>query len=286
VIDLTNTSLYSPRFIPICREGLGGLNYKQMKVVILGAGNVATHLSIALQGAGHQIVQVFSKTTNSAAALAEKLVVPFTIHSTAMHQDADVYFYAVSDAALPSLLALDIAPGAIHVHTAGSVAMDVFKGKKQCYGVFYPLQTFSKDKSVNFKKVPVFLEASDSQVEQLLVNVAESVAGQVYKIDSTQRMQLHIAAVFASNFVNHMYQVASDLVQKSQLSFDVLKPLIIETADKINYLSPKEAQTGPAKRNDIDVIDSHLSALSESDDLTQLYRLLSQMIFDKQLHQS
>lgn len=255
-----------------------------MKVVIIGAGNLATHLSLALMNVGIPILQVFSRTADSASLLASKLNVPYTIRPDGINQDADIYIYAVSDAALSSLIALDIAPAAIHIHTAGSIAMDVFKDRKQHYGVFYPLQTFSKDKLVDFKSVPVFIESSDSQVEQLLETMSDRISGHTYKIDSIQRMQLHIAGVFASNFVNHMYQIASDIVQNSQLSFSVLKPLIIETADKINYLSPKEAQTGPAKRNDIEVINSHLNALSESDSLRQLYDLLSQMIFDKQAH--
>lgn len=251
---------------------------------MLGAGNLATHLSLALMNAGYQIVQVFSKTTNSAAELAKKLAVPYTINPKAIHQHADIYFYAVSDAALASLIALELAPLAIHVHTAGSVAMDVFAGKKEHYGVFYPLQTFSKNKLVDFKSIPVFLEASDNKVVKLLDGIANKIAGQAYKIDSTQRLKLHVAAVFASNFVNHLYHIASDLVQESGFTFDILKPLIIETADKINYLHPQDAQTGPAKRNDRGVIDKHLEVLSKSPDLIELYSMLSQMIFDKQLH--
>lgn len=255
-----------------------------MKVVILGAGNLATHLSLALLDAGYNILQIFSRTTSSAAALSETLSVPFTINPEEINQYADIYFYAVSDDALPSLISLELAPAAIHVHTAGSVSMDVFTGKKEHYGVFYPLQTFSKKKLVDFRSIPVFLEASDSGVLVLLENITINIAGQAYNINSSQRLKLHVAAIFASNFVNHLYHIASDLVQESDCSFEILKPLIIETADKVKYMHPHEAQTGPAKRNDSSVIDKHLEALSESRDLVELYSKLSQMILDKQLH--
>jgi len=259
-----------------------------MKIVVIGAGNVATHLSIALLGTGHQIVQIFSKSTNSAAELAKRIDATYTINPAEINQLADVYFYAVSDDALESLLTMDIAPSAIHVHTAGSVSIDIFKDKKnkKHFGVFYPLQTFSKNKAVDFKKIPVFIESSDKMVEDALELLVNRIAEKSYKIDSAQRLKLHVAAVFASNFVNHLYNIASDLVQTTGLSFGVLKPLIIETADKINYLSPAEAQTGPAKRNDTGVINKHLEVLSESSDLEILYQMLTKMIFDKQLHQS
>jgi predicted short-subunit dehydrogenase-like oxidoreductase (DUF2520 family) len=257
-----------------------------MKIVVIGAGNVATHLSIALLAAGHQIVQILSKSTNSAAQLAKRIDASYTINPAEINQLADVYFYAVSDDALESLLSMDIAPSAIHLHTAGSVSIDIFKDKKKHFGVFYPLQTFSKNKTVDFKKIPVLIESSDKMVEDALELLVNRIAEKSYKIDSAQRLKLHVAAVFASNFVNHLYSIASDLVQTTGLPFDVLKPLIIETADKINYLSPGEAQTGPAKRNDTGVINSHLNVLSESSDLENLYQMLTKMIYDKQLHQS
>ncbi len=257
-----------------------------MRIVLLGAGNLATHLSIALQGAGQQIVQVFSKTANSASTLAHKLNVPYTIDADELIQDADIYFYAVSDDALESLLDMDLAPEAIHVHTAGSIAMDIFKSNKVHHGVFYPLQTFSKTKAVDFNQIPIFLESSDMEVERVLNTLAYAVSKNVYETNSDQRMKLHLAAVYACNYVNHLYHIASDIVASIDLPFDVLKPLIIETADKINYLSPADAQTGPAKRNDISVINKHLELLDKSADLSKLYSMLSQMILDKNLHQS
>ena len=258
-----------------------------MKIVIIGAGNLATHLSRALQQTGEQIVQVYSRTAVSASELATLLNVPYTTNLDEITADADVYFYAVSDDALESLLQLPLAPGAIHVHTAGSVSMDVFKGKKSNYGVFYPLQTFSKNKQVDFKTISVFVEASFPEVESTLFKLAHAVSEQVYKTNSEQRLKLHLSAVFACNFVNHLYQIASEVVKSADLPFEVLKPLIIETAEKVMQLSPEEAQTGPAKRNDQGVINKHLDVLGDEDpSLKKLYQDLSDMILNQYLHQS
>lgn len=255
-----------------------------MKLVFIGAGNLATHLSLALQQSGQQIVQVYSRTASSASELADLLHVPFTTHTDEIVADADVYFYAVSDDALESLIQLPIAPKAIHVHTAGSVSMAVFQSKKEKYGVFYPFQTFSKAKQLDFGKIPVFIEASHPEVEVILCALANGISNNVHQINSDQRLKLHIAAVFACNFVNHLYHVASDMLKSADLPFEVLKPLILETADKVMQLTPEEAQTGPAKRNDIGIINRHLDALSESPDLINVYQKLSDMILNQYFH--
>ncbi|MDD2284400.1 MAG: DUF2520 domain-containing protein [Paludibacter sp.] len=257
-----------------------------MKVVFIGAGNLATHLSRALQQAGEQIVQIYSRTMTSASELATLLNVPYTTNLDEIITDADVYFYAVSDDALESLVQLPLASNAIHVHTAGSVSMDVFIGKKSNYGVFYPLQTFSKTKQVDFKTIPVFIEASSPEVETTLFKLAHKVSEQVYRTNSEQRLKLHVSAVFASNFVNHLYQIASDVIKSADLPFEVLKPLILETAEKVKFLSPEQAQTGPAKRNDQGVINKHLEILDVNSALKQLYQDLSDMILNQYFHQS
>lgn len=254
-------------------------------IVFLGAGNLATHFALALSDAGHQIVQIYSKTTKSAEELASKLSTKFTTNLLEIKQDADILIYAVSDDALDSLISANIAPNAIHVHTAGSVSIDIFKGKTTNFGVFYPLQTFSKNKSLNFRVIPVFLEASDDFVAGKLQMLAESVSDKIKFLNSVDRKKMHIAAVFASNFVNYLYHVAEDIVKEAGIDFDTLKPLILETADKIRYLSPELAQTGPAKRNDAGVLMSHQQMLSEKPELQQLYHHLSQLISDKHLHQ-
>jgi predicted short-subunit dehydrogenase-like oxidoreductase (DUF2520 family) len=257
-----------------------------MKIVIIGAGNLATHLALALQNAGEEIIQIFSRTEISAKELADKIKADFTTDFNNIYSEAELYIYAVSDSALTDLIKNNIAPEAIHIHTAGSVPMQIFESVKSKFGVVYPLQTFSKNKEINFRDVPVFIEASSPEIQKNLFKLASEISDHVFEVNSQSRLQLHIAAVFACNFVNFLYGVSKDILNQSELPFEVLIPLICETADKINYLSPEEAQTGPAKRNDMQVMDKHLLMLENQPELKELYRNLSQMIFKKYLHQS
>ena len=257
-----------------------------MNILFLGSGNVATHLALAIHKTEHQIVQVYSRTKASAAALGNRLGVPYTHLVDEIMQDADLYIYAVSDDALESLVSLNIAPQAMHVHTAGSVAMDIFKGYKKHYGVLYPLQSLSKDKTVDFQQVPLLLEASDEVVKQALDVLAKEISGQVHHYNTEQRLKIHLAAVFANNFVNHLFHIASDIMESSDIDFNLLKPLIKETIEKISHLSPAEAQTGPAKRNDQKIMKQHMEMLKDQPKLQNLYRELSQMILEQYLHQS
>lgn len=257
-----------------------------MNILLLGSGNVATHLALAIHKTEHQIVQVYSRTKASAAALGNRLGVPYTHLVDEIMQDADLYIYAVSDDALESLVSLNIAPQAMHVHTAGSVAMDIFKGYKKHYGVLYPLQSLSKDKTVDFQQVPLLLEASDEVVKQALDVLAKEISGQVHHYNTEQRLKIHLAAVFANNFVNHLFHIASDIMESSDIDFNLLKPLIKETVEKISHLSPAEAQTGPAKRNDQKIMKQHMEMLKDQPKLQNLYRELSQMILEQYLHQS
>jgi predicted short-subunit dehydrogenase-like oxidoreductase (DUF2520 family) len=257
-----------------------------MNILLHGSGNVATHLALAIHKTEHQIVQVYSRTKASAAALGNRLGVPYTHLVDEIMQDADLYIYAVSDDALESLVSLNIAPQAMHVHTAGSVAMDIFKGYKKHYGVLYPLQSLSKDKTVDFQQVPLLLEASDEVVKQALDVLAKEISGQVHHYNTEQRLKIHLAAVFANNFVNHLFHIASDIMESSDIDFNLLKPLIKETIEKISHLSPAEAQTGPAKRNDQKIMKQHMEMLKDQPKLQNLYRELSQMILEQYLHQS
>ena len=257
-----------------------------MNILFLGSGNVATHVALAIHKTEHRIVQVYSRKKASAAALGNRLGVPYTHLVEEIMQDADLYIYAVSDDALTSLVSLNIAPQAMHVHTAGSVAMDIFKGYKKHYGVLYPLQSLSKDKAIDFQKVPLLLEASDAVTKQALNVLAKEISGQVHHYNTEQRLKIHLAAVFANNFVNHLFHIASDIMESSDVDFNLLKPLIKETVEKISHLSPAEAQTGPAKRNDQKIMKQHLEMLKDQPKLQSLYRELSQMILEQYLHQS
>jgi len=256
-----------------------------MKIIFLGAGNLATHLALALQHAGHEIVQIYSRTETSAKALASLVKAEFTNEISEIYDKAELYIYAVSDSALEDLVAYEFATEAIHVHTSGSVSMDIFKAKKKYYGVFYPLQTFSKNKSVNFSEIPVFVEGSNIRVVETLKKMAITISNQHFELNSEQRMKMHLSAVFCCNFVNFFYGIAYQLVKENDLSFEVLNPLILETADKVKTMNPLEAQTGPARRNDIQVMEKHLAHLNNHPQWQQLYNQLSKMIFDQYLYQ-
>lgn len=250
------------------------------RIVLIGAGNVATHLGLAWQQAGLEVVQVYSRTEVSASELAERLGVPFTCSLAEVCTDADLYVVAVKDNALPELLPQLVKgrEAALFVHTAGSVPMEVWKNQARRYGVLYPMQTFSKMRAVDFATVSFFVEASGAEELAVLKEVAGVLSQKVYEATSEQRTYLHMSAVFACNFANHMYALSAYLLEKQGLPFDAMLPLIDETARKVHSLSPAEAQTGPAVRRDTKVMDKHLDMLAEEPELREIYRMISNSI--------
>ncbi len=254
-----------------------------LKFVVFGAGNVAFHFIQALISKNFNIVQIVGRSENNTKYLAEKFHLAYTTNKVNVRKDADVYLYCTSDNSLNELISLKIATDAIHIHTAGSVEMDVFKNLKSRYGVIYPLQTLSKTKNIDFEtKVPLFIEASDADTLKIVQFISESIAQQVSVANSEKRLSLHISAVFANNFVNQLYQIAFEILAGQQIDFINLKPLIQETADKIKFMLPKDAQTGPAKRMDTVIMSKHLDYLSKSIELQSLYRQISEMIYHTQ----
>lgn len=252
---------------------------RKERVVFIGAGNLATHLATALHGAGYDIVQIFSRTATSARQLAERTGCSLT--TTRIEEvcpDADIYIFSVSDAALGELIArVPVRDEALYLHTAGSIPLSVFSTVCRRYGVFYPLQTFSKNRAVTFAEIPLFIEGSSPEVTATLREMGERISRQVIEATSEQRRLLHLAAVFACNFTNHLYAIAADLLARQQLPFEALRSLIRETAAKIETLSPAEAQTGPAVRYDKNVMQKHLDLLDDPDE-KEIYRLLSRHI--------
>ena len=226
-----------------------------MKIVFIGAGNLATQLSAEIQKKVFDIIHVYSKTIESASALGNILNCNYTNNLSEINTQADLYIFSVKDSALPEVLPLINIENGIAVHTAGSVSMNIFKPFFKNYGVFYPLQTFSKSRKVDFSNIPFFIEGSDLNVINILKDAASEISDKVYFIDSEQRKQLHLSAVFACNFTNHMYDIASKILKENNIPFEALKPLIRETADKIDVLSPNDAQTGPAVRYDENIIN-------------------------------
>lgn len=247
--------------------------------VIIGSGNVATHLAHAL--APHiEIKQVFSRDIDHARLLAQSLSPSCGAidHVGNICGDADLYLMSVTDDSIKQLVQRIIGCGGIWVHTSGSVDVDVFEGWRGRYGVFYPLQTFSKNKSVDMSHVPFFIEGCDTSVETELVALASKISGKVSVLGSEGRRRLHIAAVFACNFVNYMWTVADRQLRMCGADIHALDPLLKETMEKIATVSPLEAQTGPARRGDMHVIERHIAMLDRAD--AELYKLISRQIYD------
>lgn len=251
-------------------------------VVFIGAGNLATNLAKGLYHKGFRILQVYSRTEESARALAQQVEADFTTSLEEVNPSARLYIVALKDSAFAELLLAIVAgkpEDALMVHTAGSLPMSVWEGHVNNYGVFYPMQTFSKQREVEFDEVPFFIEASAPVHAELLKAVAGTLSQRVYEADSEQRKSLHLAAVFTCNFTNHMYALAAKLLEKYGLPFDVMLPLIDETARKVHELTPQEAQTGPAIRYDENVIGNHLDMLTCEPDMQKLYELISRSIY-------
>lgn len=250
------------------------------RVVLIGAGNVATHLGVALQKAGHEVAQVYSRTEASASALAGRLNVPYIIDLSQLCEEADLYIVSVKDDVLSSLLPIVVKgkEKALFVHTAGSMPMNVWEGIAPRHGVLYPMQTFSKQREMDFSTVSFFVEANGKADLEMLKELASSLGAKVYEANSEQRMSLHVAAVFACNFANHMYALSASLLNKYGMPFESMLPLIDETARKVHQLEPKEAQTGPAVRRDATVMNKHLELLAEEPQLRDLYEIISKNI--------
>lgn len=248
-----------------------------MKVIFIGAGNLATRLSQEMRRVGFTILQVYSHTQANAEQLGKVLGCMWTNRLEDIREDADLYVFSLKDTALADVIAGMKPNGGVWVHTAGSMPIDIFSGYAGRYGVLYPLQTFSKKRPVDFSVIPFFLEADTPETGKILQKVAASVSGKVSFLSSEKRKHLHLAAVFACNFTNHIYALAVKLLAEQGISSEVLLPLIDETAAKIHSMTPAEAQTGPAIRYDENVIGKHLEILSDPD-MKSIYQLISQSI--------
>jgi len=247
-----------------------------ISISIIGAGNVAQHLIKAITKSPNlELRQVYARNPESINNLTDSSKI---ISDYSDFKDADLYLISVSDDAIATVSSQLLFENKLVAHTSGSVAMEALNDKNRKAG-FYPLQTFSKNKDVNFKEIPICLEAQNENDLQLLKKIAENISDVVLEIDSTQRKSLHVSAVFVSNFVNHLYQIGNEICAENNVSFDILKPLISETANKIMLLSPKEAQTGPAKRQDTQTINSHLAFLT-NENQKDIYKILTKSIID------
>ena len=245
-----------------------------IKIALIGSGNVAQHLIKAFAKSNEiDIVQFFSRRKEVLDQLVDSSKITNDFHTLV---EADLYIIAVSDNAIAAVSSQLPFENRFVVHTSGSVSIDALDPKNRS-GIFYPLQTFSKKASVDFSQIPLCLESKNKSDFELLKIVAQTVSQNVHQIDSEQRKSLHVAAVFVNNFVNHLYQMGNEICEKNNVPFEILKPLIQETANKIMTLSPKEAQTGPAIRNDQQTIAGHLEFLLDENQ-KNIYKTLTQSI--------
>lgn len=254
-----------------------------IRTSFIGSGNVAWHLAPALDNVGYPVREIYSQNPKHAAALVGRLYEAYVNISLDFSASASkIFIIAVSDDALQDIAQKLILPDeAIVVHTSGSQPLSILDDTgSQNMGVFYPLQTFTKTKKIDFKSVPIFVESENSHVEKTLMKMAKALSGKVKRINSEERKALHVAAVFASNFSNHMLTIAREITKQNDLDFEWLKPLIAETLNKSLEIGPQKAQTGPAVRGDFAVLEQHMEFLKENPEWAEIYRVISQQIID------
>lgn len=249
-------------------------------IVLIGAGRVATQLGKALQSQNKRITQVFSRTIDSATQLAIKLNTKPVNNLSGIDPNADLYIISIADDAIAGIADKLNFPEKIVVHTSGSVAMEAISPISQKFGVFYPLNTFSKSGEIDFSSTPFCIEAGDKTTGQELTVLAKLISKDVRYINSQQRAVIHLAAVYACNFTNFMMVNAEEILKSANVDFDILLPLISETISKLKFISPKDAQTGPALRNDTGVIQKHLGMLEDEQGKKMIYELISRQIHD------
>lgn len=255
----------------------------KFKIAILGAGNVAWHLAPALEDSGHEITEIYARDLEKANEITERLYSAETTDELDFSESsAEIFILAVKDSAIPEVADEVILPeGSILVHTSGTMPLDMLGYSSASYtGILYPLQTFTKGRKVDFDEVPFLLEAGDEETLQKLKKLAKSLSPLVYTVRSKDRKGVHVAAVFAGNFTNHMIRIAEEIMRRQGLDFEMLKPLIIETISKSLQIGAKNAQTGPAIREDYETLEDHHQFLNYNESIAEIYKLISQDIID------
>mgnify|MGYP003109290451 FL=1 len=253
------------------------------QIGIIGTGNVAWHLARAFENAGHVITDIYNRDISKAKHFAlDFFNAKATNKLNFENSSAQVFILAVSDDVIEEIAPEVLLPeNAVLAHTSGSVAMNALGyARTENQGVFYPLQTFSKGKAVDFSEIPIGIEAENKITENALSLLAKSISNKVQLMDSRDRRTIHLAAVFACNFTNHLFTISKSILEDRNLDFGLLEPLIIETLNKSLEIGPSNAQTGPAKRGDLETLDNHFEALSKSPDIAEIYRSISQNIID------
>ena len=247
-----------------------------IKVVVIGSGNVAQHLISAFKNESSiDLVQAFARNKSNLTHLLHATKITSDYDQL---KDADLYIISVSDDAIVNVSQSLPFKNKLVAHTSGSVALENLSDQNK-KAVFYPLQTFSKNKKVDFKAIPLCVETQNESDLQLLLDFAKIISNEVFEINSEQRKSLHVAAVFVNNFVNHLYKLGNDICEENNVPFEILKPLILETANKVQLLDPIEAQTGPAIRKDTKTIYKHLVHIKNKNQ-QEIYKLITKSIID------
>ncbi len=249
-----------------------------MTIVILGSGNVATHIGKAFHALGHQILQVYSRDKANANALASVLNADTVDVVSEITDSADLYFIAVADQAIQQIV--DTLPKPVKgivVHCSGAADINIL-AHFPLYGVVYPAQSLRKDISTSLKNIPFGIEGANTEISDRLLELMRHISAKSFLCDSEQRLALHIAAVFVNNFSNVLFQTAYNIMQEQNLSFDLLKPIILETAQNVQKHIPKDVQTGPAMRGDTETIKKHLQFLMKNPYWLKIYQQLTEEI--------
>ena len=255
-----------------------------MNVSFIGSGNLAWHLAPALDNTEFSVREVYSRQPSNAKALVGRLYdarVQATLDFSS--SPSQIFIISVADDVLGEIVQDLVLPNeAILLHTSGSQPLRILEYAATSHtGVFYPLQTFTKGRQVDLNEIPFFLESEDRETRNVMLRMAKAISKKVYEISSAQRIALHVAAVFASNFTNHMLTISHDILDKNKLDFEWLKPLIAETMNKALSLGPEVSQTGPAKRGDLEILDRHVEFLRKDEGVAEIYRVISQHIVDQ-----
>ena len=247
-----------------------------MKIVIIGAGNVAFHLIKSITNSGHQLVQIYNRTIENIKESTKKI--PLSDSIGGIYPNADIYIICVKDNAIEEIANQLKMNNKLVLHTSGNRTMDILQNSSSNYGIFYPIQSFTKDIPLNFKKVPIIIEANNAEALEMLKSFSESISDRVVEMNLEKRQKLNIAGVFVNNFTNHLYHLMDEYLEKESIDFSILHPIIQNTVDKIKIKSPRACQTGPAIRNDQETIENQKKILEKEIELLKIYNEFTQGI--------
>jgi predicted short-subunit dehydrogenase-like oxidoreductase (DUF2520 family) len=253
-------------------------------ISIIGSGNLATNLAVALESEGHSIFEIYSRNSEHAQRLVDRLYDARLQHDLDFSESRSrIFIIAVKDSEIGYVADKIVVPDddCLIVHTSGSVSLEILESFFERCGVFYPLQTFSIDHLIPFRDVPILIEGNSKSTTKELIRLGETLSRSVQPANSEDRMMIHLAAVFTSNFSNHFISIAKELLDESAIDYKILRPLVKEAVHKGFSMDPDKAQTGPARRRDTGVIRKHLEVIKEHPDLQEIYQKISEHIIKK-----